>query len=220
MNYTTVKDFGSNMVSEVNNPLTYCVTPPGWSPSANLDQRFMHGSHSNILGPGSRPCQLFLSEYCSKGWDKYCEMSSQNSNVSFPNNMQTNTNCSAPGMTQGDMLIRNTAERKYLMQMVGGHQVFEPFDPTVPQSPMISSWQPLSCNMNGVGSLSMAPIYSVNPKTIDDDVVMDKILRRPMIAADILVNIYNTMKRLGTLSELSDTKLGKFYATEPFFKKN
>ena len=216
MNYTTIKDFGPNMVSEVNNPLTYCVTPPGWSPSANLDQRFMHGSHSNILGPGSRSCQLFLSDYCSQKWDGYCEMSSQNSNVSWPNGMQTNTNCAAPGMTQGDMLIRNTAERKYLIQMIGGQQVFEPFDPMVPQSPMISSWNPTtSCG----SSLSMAPIYSVNPKTIDNDVVMDKILKRPMIAVDILVNIYNTMKRLGTLSELNGTKLGNFYATESFFQK-
>ena len=178
----------------------------------------MHGGHADVLGQASRPCQLFLSEYCSQDWDGYCEMASQNSNVSFPNGMQTNANCASPGMTQGDMLIRNTAERKYLMQMVGGHKVFEPFDPTVPQSPMISSWQPISCQMNGSGSLNMVPIYSVNPKTIDNDVVMDKILRKPMIAVDILINIYNTMKRLGTLSQLKGTKLGQFYSTEPFFK--
>lgn len=211
MNYTTIKDFGPNMVSEVNNPLTYCI-------NNNLDQRFLHGGHADVLGQSSRPCQLFLSEYCNQGWDLYCEKASQNYNVSFPNSMQTNANCVSPGTTQGDILIRNTAERKYLMQMVGGQKVFEPFDPTVPQSPLISSWQPISCQMNGNGSLNMVPIYSVNPKTIDNDIVMDKILRKPTIAVDILINIYNTMKRLGTLPQLKDTKLGQFYATEPFFK--
>ena len=92
----------------------------------------------------SRPCQLFLSEYCSQGWDlDTVRKSSQNYNVSFPNMVcKPMLTVHHLVLTQGDILIRNTAERKYLMQMVGGQKVFEPFDPTVPQSPLISSWQP------------------------------------------------------------------------------
>jgi hypothetical protein len=55
--------------------------------------------------------------------------------------------------------------------------------------------------------------YEVDPKTIDEDIVMDKILMKPEIALDLLVNIYNTMKRKKTLKELNDTKIGKFFMT-------
>ena len=196
MNYTSIKNFGSNALSEVNNPLTYCLT-------TDLDNAFMHGGQANILRRDSRPCQLFLSEYCAQGWDNFCEVASHNQNISFPN--------PPPGTTQGDMLIRNTAERKYLVQMINGQEVFEPFDPVVANSPLISSWRPVGCQVGGSGQLTMAPIYAVNPNTIDGDVVMDKILARPHIAQDILVNIYNNMKRLNTLQNLKGTKLGNFY---------
>ena len=207
MNYTSIKNFGPNAVSEVDNPLTYCLT-------SDLDNAFMHGGQANILRRNSRPCQLFLSEYCAQGWDNFCEIASQNQNISFPNGMTTPCGgCSPLGITQGDMLIRNTAERKYLIQMINGKQVFESFDPLVASSPMISSWRPVGSQVGGCGSgqLTMSPIYAVNPKTIDDDVVMDKILAKPDIAKDILINIYFNMKRLGTLYNLKGTKLGNFY---------
>ena len=67
MNYTSIKNFGPNAVSEVNNPLTYCLT-------TDLDSAFMHGGQANVLRRDSRPCQLFLSEYCAQGWDNFCEI--------------------------------------------------------------------------------------------------------------------------------------------------
>jgi len=209
MNYTSIKNFGPNTLSEVNNPLTYCLT-------TDLDSAFMHGGQTNVLRPHSRPCQLFLSEYCAQGWDNFCEVASQNQNISFPNSMQPQYHgYSSPGITQGDILTRNTAERKYLIQMINGQQVFEPFDPVVANSPMISSWSPVGSQNNGYGygsgQMTMVPIYAVNPNTIDNDIVMDKILTRPHIAKDILVNIYNTMKRVNTLQNLKNTKLGNFY---------
>ena len=55
-------------------------------------------------------------------------------------------------------------------------------------------------------------------KTIDSDVIMDKILNKPIIALDILINIFNTMSREGTIGELQGTKLGKFYSENSYFK--
>ena len=60
----------------------------------------------------------------------------------------------------------------------------------------------------------------VNPETIDIDPVMDKILMKPQIAALILVNIYNTMKRKGTLGDLTKTKLGRFYSVNNDYFEN
>ena len=67
-------------------------------------------------------------------------------------------------------------------------------------------------------SRSSVPEYVVEPDKIDEDIVMNKILEKPIIAMNILVNIYNTMKRYGTLSKLRGTKLGNFYNTNNYFK--
>ena len=112
-------------------------------------------------------------------------------------------------MTFGESLIYETASRKYLVKMHNGMKKWEPFDPTVPNSPMISYWT--STNQN------LIPEYEVDPSIIDKDPVMDKILAKPQIAFNILINIYNTMKRKGKLHKLKNTKLGNFYSITPYF---
>jgi len=197
--YKTAISIGSNSYSAVNDPLTYCLLD-------NMDQRFLHGGNSDIYGAHSRPCQLYMAEYCANKWDKFCDVASMNTNYFLPNNIEGyDVN---PNMTAGEALIRNTAARRYLTKMSNAVKKYEPFDPTVPTSPIISYW-----------SNPGIPEYAVDPSTIDQDVVMDKILAKPMIASTILINIYNTMKRQGTLSGLARTKLGKFYNTEPYFVK-
>jgi len=208
--YKNVSDFGSNAYSAVNNPLTYCLND-------NMDQRFLHGGASDTLGQHSRPCQLFMSEYCADKWDEFCEVASQNANTSYPNQVQGCTNAgdiACKGMTAGEALIHNTASRKYLHKMHNARKKYEPFDATVASSPMISYWVSDNCSYANSG----VPEYVVDPKKIDNDVVMYKILRKPIIAMNILINIYNTMKRYGTLSGLRGTKIGSFYSQHPYFK--
>lgn len=210
MSYSNISDFGSNTYSAVNNPLTYCMND-------TMDSRFLHGGHSDILGQHSKPCQLFMSEYCADKWDAFCEVASLNTDKSYPNNITGSTNYGSNahmGMTAGEALIYNTASRKYLIKMHDAYKKYEPFDPTVPTSPMISYWVSNNCSNANSG----VPEYAVDPAKIDDDIVMNKILMKPIIAMDILINIYNTMKRHGTLSGLKRTKLGKFYDTHPYFK--
>jgi hypothetical protein len=207
--YKSVSNIGSNAYSPVNDPLTYCI-------GDNMDQRFLHGGNSYIYGQNSRPCQLFMSEYCAKNWDGFCEVASLNSSVVYPNNFHgCETDADNFGKkTGGEMLIRNTASRKYLVRMNHAKLKYEPFDPTVPTSPLISYWEGDEFYQSQPG----IPEYAVNPDTIDSDIVMDKILMKPSIAENILINIYNTMKRQGTLPMLKNTKLGRFYATHPYFK--
>ena len=90
---------------------------------------------------------------------------------------------------------------------------FEPFDPNVASSPLISYWTPSD------GSDNCVPIYSVDASKIDTDPVMNKILAKPAIALDILINIYNSMKRANTLSQLSGTKLGVYYKNNSQYYK-
>ena len=205
--YKSISDFGSNEYSHVNNPLTYCI-------GDNMDQRFIHGNMAPVNGNNSTQCQLFMSDYCSVGWDSFCELESKNTSTSFPVQSPGGVIDSSLCMGKaGDLLIANTAARKYLLKMHNATEKYEAFDPTVANSPMIRYW------VSDSGSGSGIPEYAVDPKNIDDDVLMDKILEDPNIALNILINIYNTMKRHGTLSELKTTKLGKFYNNHPYFKQ-
>jgi hypothetical protein len=148
-----------------------------------------------------------LSDYCAQGWDNYCELASKNTDTRYPSVMELGERSATSNLTAGEILIRNTAMRKYLYKMIGGRKLFEPFDPTVADSPMISKWIEDEYSEN----TSMRAMYSVDPSTIDEDIVMDKILMKPDIAKDILINIYKTMKKKGTLHKLHNTKLGKFF---------
>lgn len=198
--YSSISSFGPTAQSQINNPLTYCLND-------NIDQKFLHGTNPSITGQDSKPCQAFLADYCAEHWDGFCEIASKNNNISFPNNISGSTEGHV-GMTSGDILIKNTASRKYMIGMGNCVQKFEPFDPTVPNSPIISYWIPNDGNYTG----NCTPIYAVDPNTIDNDIVMDKILSKPSIAIEILGNIYTTMKRNNTLNNLKNTKLGKFFS--------
>ena len=209
--YTQISNFGSNMTSEVNDPLTYCL-------NNQLEQRFLHGGHADTMGQHSRSCALYMSEYCASKWDAACEVASHNLERSYPDQfaglgLGPAGGVACRGLTAGEVLVTNTAARKYLVRMHGAQIAYEPFDPTVPTSPMISYW------VGDCGSAcEMVPEFAVNPGTIDSDIVMDKILSKPIIAINILVNIYNTMKRHGTLTKLKGTKLGAFYQQNAYFR--
>lgn len=177
-----------------NDPLTYCL-------GRNASQAFNHGGYAETYGQNSKPCQAYLSDRCAKNWDEVCEYAfDPTTNDEF--RIRANPiGKGAPQLTAGEVLLVNTAEKKYLSQMYNCEQVSEPFDPLVVGSPTISTWRGLYCK----------PFYSVDPAAIDSDPVMDKILQRPWIAASLLKNIFNTMKMEGTLANLKGTKLGNFY---------
>jgi hypothetical protein len=214
MSYARIVNFGPSVEkSPNNNPLTYCMT-------TSLDNSFVHTSGER-LGPSSKACAMFMSDYCAQDWNGICEVASRNTNNHYPNtvmrcNKGNNGACLGTGLgnqfTQGEILVRNTAAKKYLSKMSSNCALrYEPFDPMVPTSPMISYW-------DSSGSLrsECTPMYEIDPSTIDEDPVMNKLLSKPVIALDILLNIHNTAKRLGKLDELRHTKLGKFFQTKGF----
>lgn len=209
--YTPISKFGGNTYNPINDPLTYSIND-------TIDQRFLHGSSAvTIDGQLSKESQLFLSDYCANNWDDFCELASKNNRVGYPNNFGLLANnfggSSTITKTSGEILLYNTAKRKYLKQLINGHIEYMPFDPNVANSPLISYWK-----SDNFQTSKVIPIYSVDPKTIDDDIVMNKILDNPVIAADILINIYNTMKKDNTLSQLKGTKLGNLFSNAKIFK--
>lgn len=230
--YASIGNFGPGVNnSPQSNPLSYCTL-------TGLDSGFMHtlGSAGTLSGPGNAQCQLFMAQYCAtnpEGWNGICEYMSQDTNRGAnPNTVQTCngpsgscfSSCIGNALTNGQILIRNTAQEKYLVAMSNNCQrIYEPFDPTVAGSPMVSKWMPVS-NGASCGSAQgcsapgkCIPIYAIkDPKNIDNDPVMNKVLAQPWIATDILVNIYNNAMRNGTLQQLVGTKLYRFFMNPQF----
>lgn len=228
-NYVSISDFGQSAgLSPQNDPLSYCAL-------SGLESGFQHtiGGGNSLVGPNSGQCQTFMAQYCAQGpngWDGVCEYLSNDSNTMYPNMVSTCNRpdgaCMGSGIgnftSKGQILIRNTAQEKYISKMSDNCQrVYQPFDPTVADSPLISKWMPVGNDCKGNGSCrafgtTCIPIYDVDAKKIDSDVVMDKILQQPWIALDILANIYNYRKRGGTLRELDGTKIGTYFKTKDF----
>lgn len=225
MNYTSIGNFGSCNVNPTSNPLSYCAT-------SGLESGFMHtiGGGNGLVGPNSSQCQRFMGSYCANNWDGICESMSEDNDRRFPNTVQScNISVGYIGnglnntLTKGQILLRNTAAEKYLNAMSANCQrTYESFDPTTADSPLISNWIPMTgeCSTsNGnclAQSTSCTPIYAVNPKQINNDPVMNKILEQPWIAIDILANIYTNAKNSKKLEELRGTKLYVFFLSDSF----
>ena len=203
--YANITNFGPQAGhAPTNNPLSYCLVD-------DIDNKFQHSTDSGPIGPYSRNCQTFMSDRCAKNWDGYCEFLSKDK-YNFAVNQAEIVPCGIrpccpPCLTAGEILIRNTAERKYVTQILGSEEVWEPFDYNVANSPLIRYWKPKPLGYCGPHTV----FYEVNPKGIDNDPVMNKLLAKPEIGKDILESIKNTMKRKGTLQQLKGTKLGNYF---------
>lgn len=224
MSYSCIGNFGqSEKVSVMSNPLSYCAV-------SGLDAGFYHTLGGSYLKPESSQCQQFMGSYCASKWDNICETLSKDPTKTSPNTVQQ---CNGPmgivntglggDLTRGQILIRNAAAERFLKSMSGNcKRDYEPFDPTVADSPLISRWvaEGNACRSgaNCHASNVCIPIYGVDPETIDSDEIMNKILEQPWIAMNILVNIYNNAYRNGELEKLKNTKLGMFFKRSDFQK--
>ncbi len=198
--YAQLSQFGASPVNALpvysNDPLTYCI-------GNNASQRFNHSSPVS-QGQNSKACQVYMANRCAQHWDGVCEYAaskqaneeySQVADVMFSGNHQS------IGLSPGDVLLKNTAQDRFRIGMMNCELKSEPFDPVNPSSPYISYYIGQNC----------VPLYAVDPQTIDQDIVMNKILDRPHIAKQFLINLKNTMIRQGTFNLLKGTRLGNFY---------
>ena len=202
-NYTKIINLGSNAPSAVNNPVSYAM-------GDTVDNLFLHGSIAKTIdSPYGRNSQIFMANKCSKNWDKYCEFASMNTNKSYPNMIANNEVYQDFGLTAGEILVHNTAAKKYRSNP-DCNQKCEPYDPLVANSPMVCYTDDL-CEEPAIYDLTDDQINN-----IDQDIVMNKIMNNPKIAIYIIINIFNTMKRKGTLHKLSNKRLGFYFMSEGF----
>ena len=210
MSYVSLSALGpSNQLTTLDNPLLSC--------SVNgLESMLLTGNTYNTVDT-SKNAQLFSAGYCSNNWDGVCEYMSKNTQTTFPamlsGNYAQNELTDPVMMAQGDILVRQTAMNKYTKFMSSNcERVYQPFNPTVTNSPFVSEWKPKESSNNPV----CTAIYDVDAKVIDSDPVMNKILQKPMIAMNVLLNIYNYRKGSGRLNELKGTKLYNLFMSNWF----
>lgn len=226
--YRSIAQFGKiNNIS--TDPLTYCL-PDG------LNSQFLHGATGKIFGKYNRHCAEFMSERCSDKWDDICEAASTNNNANYPDMSQKEVNCAR--LTQGEILVRDTAYKKYRMGAKNCAYQCEPFDPTVADSPLVCYETDTACSvgdsrtsicavLNTQGKILEKGVcvadgssatclreYGITPAqaaSLDKDPVMNKLIDDPYIAPLLLQRIYGTMKQRGTLALLRNTRLAALY---------
>ena len=182
----------SNHCGKPFNSLQYCF--------GNKSDSIMMFGHGPLND--SRTAQVYSANYCSKNWDRICEITSMDNDTNVINLMKPNT---TRRLTRGQILIRNTAVVKYMVGISGAVKKREYLYPEDSSSPIVTYWSPKN------DLYPMRTEFSVDPYNIDSDPVMNKILEQPQIAIDILDSIHNNMKRTNKLEQLNGTKLGNFF---------
>lgn len=164
---------------------------------SSINQNFVLGT--DLYGQNSKPCQEFLSRKCSINWDGVCEKLYQNDRKNTVNHISREI--PNQKITAGEILLINSAKKKYQSSARNCYLKFDKFNPLDPSSIELQYLEGPNCFVT----------YEVNPKKIDSDKIMNKILDKPEIAVDLLTNIRNTMYAKRTLHELKGTRLGKFF---------
>jgi len=182
----------SNQCGKPFNSLQYC-----FGDKSDSIIMFGHG-----LLNDSRNAQIYSAKYCSKNWNKICEIASMDNDTNVINLVKPNTTIR---LSRGQILIRNTAIMKYMIGVFGAVEKKEYLYPQDSTSPIVTYWS----SKNELHPMHME--FSVNPYNIDSDPVMNKILEQPHIAIDILQSIHKNMKKTNNLRQLNDTKLGSFF---------
>jgi hypothetical protein len=202
--YARSFNLGGSKKQQYDDPIAMCL-------SQGLDRKFSFGGAAgNLTGPQSSQCQNLFADRCSKNWDGFCEYyyreygkdGSVGNNKLWPDVVGRQWESKYNTLrfsTLGDQMLRNTAERKYCTY-VNCSSNMKPFNPLDPNSPYVQSF-------NG-GVNGCVPICgNIDPKTIDYDPVMDRMLENSDAVTPTLVNICYTAQQNGI--NLDGTKIGR-----------
>ena len=210
--YKKIAQFGEAMNRNVlnpldqSNPLSYCLLP-------TYNSQFLHGSTaSNLLyspqGPG---CANYMAERCSLVYDGFCRAyDTINTDTAWPNvgsidNLTFNMarNWLRIKTTVGQNMIRNAAERRYLVYP-GICMTSEPFDPNVANSPLVSRYN----SSYRPGPVSFKNLD--NPATVDNDLLMDEVIANWPACFDVLTKIYKGWKDKNPAIKIYPSKFERF----------
>jgi hypothetical protein len=197
MSYRVISDFAPNVSSVAEDPLTYCLPDV-------LNSQFLHGGVGRTFGKGNRSCAEYMASYCANSWNEVCDAASENKSAVYPDMTENNDGACVSGpQTAGNLLVKDTAYKKYLLNPSWDNVSCEPFDPTVPNSPFY-------CYIAAPG-LTKYGLTDAQIDHLDEDEVMERLICNPDIAPDLLTRIYVYLKSSGKMDRVSGKRLGQFF---------
>lgn len=188
--------------------------PVGYSIYKDIDASFDIGPTSRLFGPEQPNSQLYMAEKCAKEWDGACELLSRNNDGTKCNAGKIESPLfktpSPPGMTIGDFLVENAAVLKFC-DMSSCKMTHEPYNPMDPSSPYVTSY-------SGDGYTECLPVCKP-PTNPDADLVLNKVLNKPHLHVDLLVNMYRNVSKEDR-AKYTNTRLGMIFGVlDAYFNK-
>lgn len=175
------------------------TNPTDWSIQDNIDTAFRIGSTYQFYGPQSDSSQAYMAEKCSKRWDNSCEFLSNDRTFIKSNTGKIHSkgfHCICQGETIGDALVENSAERAFC-DLSHCMQYTENFNPLDNTSAMIKTYV---CNED---------VVCRPPKNPDDSILLNKVLDRPDMHLDLLLNMYRNSRH--HREQYKDTRIGELF---------
>jgi len=212
--YSTFSNFGKAINTQTkptdsSNPLNYCIFP-------TLSSQFIHGSASSglLYDNNNTYCMNFMTEYCEKNWDGYCNaFEAINVDSYYPNTAVIDTTAfqlaqfflknNHPSL--GDMLLRNVIQRKYI-DYPGIEKDVVQFDSNTANSPFITIYS----------NYTLRPSQLKNLETIPSCPLIQKMLMNPKPCFDVIARLYLGLLRREPLTSYLYQNL----LLQDFFKKN
>jgi hypothetical protein len=192
------------------------LDPVAASVYSDIDASFDKGELAIRYGPRHRTSQLYMAERCAKNWDGACEFLSRNDdNNSVCNQGRVASalfrTLNPPGSeTIGDILVENTAVRRFC-DLSSCAISAEPYNPNDPDSAWVKSY---GC----CGTTQCLPVC-MPPDDSDADIVMNKVLDKPQLHMDLLVNMYKNVNKTGTREKYVNTRVGRVFAVFDTYSK-
>lgn len=199
--YVQISKFGKNL-----NPVL-TVDPVASSIYKDPDSTFDIGELAILYGPRTKNSQLYMAEKCSKNWDGACEFLSRNIVDTCPNSAKVQSalfqTVNRPGtQTIGDILVENASVRRFCDLNSCALQS-EPYDPTNPNSVWVTSY--------GCGGTEPCLPLCMPPDEPDSDILMNKVLDKPELHTDLLVNMYKNVMKNNLRQKYANTRIGQIF---------
>jgi hypothetical protein len=202
MSYIRYSNLAPNFKSTLNPFLISLISTP--------DKSFLIGDTGYDYGPKFKNCQLVIAQYIAgtHEWDSLCEYASSIDEGKYPilfNPTGANLTTQELHMCHGDIFLYIAAYMKYA-RFVGGRFISYPFNPHDPDSLFVSELV-----SDGVQKNCKAIFDGLDLSVIDNDILMDKLIEKPIVFFRILMSIYHTYRIMNIDLATSNTKLGRFF---------
>jgi hypothetical protein len=199
--YVQISKFGTCL-----NPVL-TIDPVASSIFKDPDSNFDIGDSANQFGPSTTKSQLYMAEKCSKNWDGACEFLSRNNDDTKCNSGKISSSIFptmyAPGRQNiGDFLVENSAVRRFC-DLNSCSISEEPYDYSNPNSVWVKSYG--CCGNNECLPLCMPP------NDPDNDILLNKVLDKPDLHIDLLINMYRNVNQQNSRNKYQNTRIGHIF---------